>query len=149
MSVFLLKSSNMINKKTPNKSFVLIIKPVAFFSSILSSCIDVALTCQPCLTCSFFSEVAKITFPMLKWYPHCFRGDIVFTPKFLVHVCVHTCVHGMCVFAHLCACTCIYVHVCGCMSVCICTHMINYIVWLREWTQEAACLSINLSPAPS
>ena len=104
-----------------NKSLVLIIKPVVlfFFYLILPLCIDVALTYQQGLICHFlFSEMAKLTFAMLKWYSHCLKGDIVFKPKFFVHACVHwTCVHGVCVFTYVCACTCVYTHVCGYMFV--------------------------------
>lgn len=57
---------------------------------------------------------AKMVYSLFqKW--HSFR------PKSLVHVCVHTCVHGVCVFTHLCTSTCVYVHVCmgTCLYVCM------------------------------
>lgn len=136
--------------KKLNKSCILIIKVVVFFLlfnfTLMCRCyFDKSTTSH----LHFLSQIAKTTIPWLKRYSYCFKGDMVFKPIFLC-VFVHMCVHGLCVFTH------VYLHMC--LSVCGWGHdffflevhnMINCIVWVRTWIQEATYLSIKPRPATS
>lgn len=147
MSVFLLKNSNISKKKRLNESFVLIIKVVVFSLPFNFTFMYRCYFKSTMSRLHFLSEIAKTTIPRPNDVPIVSKVTLYLNLNSLC-VSVHMGVPGLCMFTHMC------LHVCLCL--CVWVHdffvhsrYINCIVLLRTWTQKAAYLSINPSPATS